>query len=653
MKKFIDSKLLKITFFIFMLKIKQLAKSIFFKIFIGILLLSFAFFGVSNFLLNSAGNWVAKVDGKKISYARLQKAMQIDRETILRSNPNNQQAIQYVDSSKFAVDVLSRIVNAEVVNKLRDDYGIEASVKIILQSVTKEKMFQTDGKFDRAKFQQILAQNGFDEARYVKSMQDEIVQKMIMSSFSLISPIDENLVKNLAEVKEEKRSGDAVYVTLANIAKPTAPTLDQLQKFYSENKDKFKTKETREISYIEISKKDLTPNVIVTDADIQNEYEANKQNYEKPQRRDFLHAVFNDEAKAKEFLDEYKKSPSEQNFIKLAKSIAGKDEKTITFKNVAKSDLLPELSGSAFRLNKNENSQILKSPLGFHIFYLTNIKPSEFTPLANLKNDIRKNLMLKKAEELTTARVTAIQDAMVTATSLEDVKKKFNLSGTIKHIVLDQESAMTNPVIAPLDNFAQNAFSLKTGQISKLNFVSKKETIYALKVDKINEAKQKTFEEVKTALTSLFYENQINKALSDLALTIAGDIKRDPKNLNAIVSKYNLKIERNKNYPKFLYIEFQGQKIPYASALLEDVFSLQVGESSSAYQSEKNRYEIVILRDIKKAKVDQMKVAALKKELANVYAQEFMKKFNDYIQSEFSIKANEKFLAQLEGKKEE
>lgn len=639
-----------------MLKIKQLAKNLVFKIFIGFLLLSFAFFGVSNFLLNNAGNWVAKVDGKKISYARLQKAMQVDREAIMRTNANNPQAQQYVDSSKFQVDVLSRLVNAEVVNKLSENFGVEASVKIILQSVTKEKLFQTDGKFDREKFRQLLAQNGLDEARYVKSMQDEIVQKMIVSSFSMISPVDDKLVVNLAEIKEEKRIGDAIYVTSANIETSKAPTLDQLQKFYNENKDKFTTKETREISYIEISKRDLSVNVALSDLDLQNEYEANKTNYEKPQRRDFLHVVFSDEAKAKEFLEELKKSSAstkEKDFIKLAKSLAGKDEKTISFKNQAKTDLLPEVAASAFRLNKDENSQVVKSALGYHVLLLTNIKPSEFIPFANVKNEIRKTLTAKKTEELTQDRVTKIQDALLTSNSLEDVKKKFNLSGTINQITLDQEGAMTNPVAAQLDGFAQNAFSLKSGQISKMNFVPKKEIFYAVKVNKINEAKQKAFEEIKTTLAALYIDNQISVKVKETANMIAAEMKKDPKNINAIIAKYNLRVERNKTYPRFLYVEFQGQKIPYASALISDVFSLQVGQPSAAYMSEKNRYEIVVLKEVRKSKTDQMKVAALKKELTNVYAQEYMKKFNDYIQDEFSIKVNEKFLKQLEGKKAE
>jgi uncharacterized protein YqkB len=69
--------------------------------------------------------------------------------------------------------------------------------------------------------------------------------------------------------------------------------------------------------------------------------------------------------------------------------------------------------------------------------------------------------------------------------------------------------------------------------------------------------------------------------------------------------------------------------------------------------SEQNKFEIAILREIKKTKIDQMQFAKLKKELSNVYMQEFMQKFNDYIQDELSIKVNEKFLKQLENKKEE
>ena len=86
-------------------------------------------------------------------------------------------------------------------DKLRNHYGVDASKNLILEAVAKDPQFNKNGKFDRDAFRQFLAQNGFDEDRYVRAVQDEIVGTMIITSVSAASPVDNKLAAEISDLK--------------------------------------------------------------------------------------------------------------------------------------------------------------------------------------------------------------------------------------------------------------------------------------------------------------------------------------------------------------------------------------------------------------------------------------------------------------------
>jgi len=503
-----------------MQKIRQLASNIFVKILMAFLVLSFALFGISNFLLNGSGTSVAKVDGKSISYNHLLKAMQSDREAILRANPNNPKATQYLESSQFKSDVLGRLVNHILIDKLRNNFGIEASKTIILEAVAKDPQFIKDGKFDRSIFKQFLAQNGFDEDKYVKAVQDEIVGTMIISSISITSPIDNKIVTQIADSKSEKRFADVVVITNKNINQPAPAQEKELTEFYNKNKKRFAKTETRKISYFAIYKQ------------------------------------------------EFEKSSEDE----------------------------------------------LQKQLG------------------------------------------AIENELTKAKSLEEVVQKFALKTKVLSEEIDQngKNSVGIPVnnVMAFDNFLQNAFSLKEGQTSKLIHSKSNDTLYAVKIEKIDEAREKTFEEVKFIIADLYAKEQRLKALKEFARKIDGEIKQDPSKAAQIAAKNGLKFEKNKEFPRFYYLNFQGQSIPYATKFNEDLFNVKINQVTAANAISAEEFKIGILRSIKKIPTSASQIEADKMALIKEYRGDFLQEFNKFLQKKFPIKVNEKFLSEMEKKEE-
>lgn len=637
-----------------MLKIRKLAHSIFFKLFIGLLILSFTFFGVSNFVLNSSESWVAKVGGKSISYAKLTKAMQADREAILRSNPQNPQAMQYVESPKFKSDVLGRLVNNIIIEKLRDNFGVEASKDIVLKGIAVDSQFIRNGKFDRAIFKNFLAQNGFDEEKYVKAIQDEIVGAMIISSISFASPIDEKMVKKVVSLKEEKRIADIIVISDKDVGAVAAPNAKELEDFFAKNKQKFVAPEMRKISYATISQQDLNRSITISEQEIAAEYEKNKANYQKDEKRNFYHLLFSDKNKATQFLAELNKSSiadKSEAFVEVAKKVANKNLKEITLQNIAAKDLLPDVSVEAFKLAKNQVSTVLTSPLGFHIFFTKDIKVGEISAFAEVKNSIKQNLLRTKNEDFMQKKVSEIEDSLLAANSLVETAKKFNLK-MHDAIKIDQNGHDSKGAaiasIKELDDFIKNAFTLKEKQLSRLYYSERSGIFYALKIEEIDQAHEKKLDEVKSEIIAAFAKEKRAEKLQELTGKIFAEIAKNPANALQIAASHHLKVEKNKLFGRFLYLEYQGKKIPYSNKFLEELFGAKVGQISRAAAMSASEFNIAILREIKKSAITENQLAIGRAELEKDYRAEFMQEFNKFLQKKYPIKVNDKFLDAIE-----
>lgn len=638
---------------------RKLAGNIFFKIILAFIALSFVLFGVSGFVLNGPNTWVAKVGSKTIGYGEFNKELQKTRDLVLQNN-KSEEALKYLDSDQFKSDVLGRLVNGIIVEKLREDFGVEASRKLILGAIAKDINFRgKDGKFDRKAFQTFLDKNGIDEEKYLSFIESDVVATMIIQSMSLASPINESFVVDREEFKQEKRFADVIKISDKNVGKVATPDAEALNKFFEANKKSYTAPEMRKVSFLRFSQRDFVKDLQIKDDEILAEYEKNKDNLQRPESRSVYHILFDKEEAAKDFIQKLDaaagsdKSKLGATFLKLAKELQNKDAKAVTLKNVTQKDMIADLSDPIFKLSVGQHSESLKSPLGFHVFLLNDIKKAEAIPFAEAKEQIKKSLLQGREEKVMQSKVSEIDDAILASNSLSETAKKFNLSANLNSVEINQ--AGQNPkgdasaAINGLDEFPQHAFTLKKDEASKLFFSKTGNEYFAIKVEEITPAREKTFEEVKAQVTADLTKLNQAKAAEKLAKTVAEELKANPQNFAAIVAKYKLNVDKNKQIARVSYINYQGHQIPFVDKFATTLFGLKVGGVTEEIQTGDNNFVIGVLRSVQKGIVAGPVLEAAKTEAVNSFKNEVLQGYNAFVMKKYPVKVNEKVL----GKKEQ
>ncbi len=631
---------------------RKLTSNLAFKVVLGIVALSFIFFGVSSFILGGSTNWVAKIGSKKIGYATLQKAMKENREMILNSYGNSEQALQYLDSDQFTSDSLGRLINQQMVKNLSNEFDITASKKVILENIAKDKNFADEnGKFSQEKFKEFLKRNGINEDLYVNEMINQVSMMMILQTMEIAAPVSSKKIIDVIEFNDEKRTVDLISLSEKDVKNVVNVSQDEIEKYYNDNKKQFTLPEIRKISYIKINPKDFTQSIEIKEEEIVSEYEKNKDLYRSPETRDFYHLVFEKEDQAKDFASKIKsagKDKIKDQFISLAKELQKKDLKQITLNNTTKKQLLPQVVEIAFNLSVNEISEPLKTPLGFHIFLLNAINKSQATELSKVRDEIKQKLLDKKKDGDLDKKIADLDSALIASNSLSEslIKNKINTT-ILKANIDDTGKDESGREIFGNDakQIAKNSFSLKKGQASKTFKIDGQDYLYALMVDEIIPTKTEELSKVNQMISIKLQSDKKQQALAGYAQEVAQEVSLNLDNPAKIASKHKLKFEKNRIMPRIFVINYQGQQFPYRSPLLEKIFAIDVNQTTSAV-AESGGYAIAILREIKKPIISKETVEQVAKSSQKMFRTDIMQQFNSYLLKKYPVEVNEKIFRQ-------
>ena len=136
----------------------------------------------------------------------------------------------------------------------------------------------------------------------------------------------------------------------------------------------------------------------VTDDQVAQFYEANKNNFKQPDSYHVSHILTADSEMAKKALDRVK---SGEPFAKVAQEVSIDPSKSrggdIGF--FSKGQVIPEFEEAAMKLKAGEMSGIVQTPLGYHIILLTEQKPAHQKPLEEVKDQIRQGLQGQQGQQ--------------------------------------------------------------------------------------------------------------------------------------------------------------------------------------------------------------------------------------------------------------
>ena len=247
------------------------------KVIIGLIVLSFAAFGLETLLPGGAGTSVAEVNGEEITPFALQEAVtQQKRQLVSILGDSIDPAM--LDDERLQPRALDSLIQRALLLQKSTELKLVASDAQIAKSITSVAAFQLNGMFSPDAYKSVLANAGYTPERFRRAQAEDIVLTQLQTAVNqteFTTPLELSAIANL--IAEER---DVRYMMIPDkdLVSDDDLSMEALKQYYRDNEAAFFNPEQVVVDYILLEGSDFE--VSVDEALVKEQYEAVKDEYE-------------------------------------------------------------------------------------------------------------------------------------------------------------------------------------------------------------------------------------------------------------------------------------------------------------------------------------------------------------------------------------
>jgi peptidyl-prolyl cis-trans isomerase D len=501
-------------------KMREFSKSWISSLFLGALTLSFVAWGVGDIFRGSSSTAVATVGKTAIEQSEFQR----DYTNFVRHQGKDftqEQARRANLGSTLLQQDIARVALDNVTSRLE----ITISDDMVLTQIRAVPEFAgISGTFDRNVFQQKVGQIGYSEQGFIELMRRDIARGQLMLAVAAGFQIPTGYAKALFAYATELRAAEYVTVDAKALAPIAPPTDAVLAAYVKSHADRFSTPEYRDITYADIGPDDVSKGITVTDQQIQSAYDANKDKYDIPEKRDLEQIPFASQGDAQAARAKIEAGTS---FADIAASRGLKQSDLELGARVA-ADLDPAEAKIVFALPEGGVTESVQVTFGWALVRVVKITPGHLTTLEQAKDEIGKTLMTQLIDAKMGDIANAYMDATSGGASLTAAAQKVGMhTGRVAAIDANGLALDGSKAAIPDDQlFREQAFKAEAGEDGD-PFTGKSGHEFVVSVNAVVPPKLKPLDAVRAQALADWTGEQRAKLLQEKAAELAAQANKD------------------------------------------------------------------------------------------------------------------------------
>ncbi len=509
--------------------IRNLVSSIFGKILLAIMVLSFALWGVGDILSSGNSQLAAKVGNEKISldefYIKFQQTVR-DYNQNTNSNLSLKEAYELKLHNLLLQDLIySRMVNDYA--KKRDIYLNEESLKSVISNLDEFK--DSNEIFSNIKYKNFILNNFQSEEAFLSEIENSIFQGIIFESFNADNYINDAIINKLYDYEGEKRTISYFLLNKNEVKIDTNNNL--INDYYLDNKSNYLIPEKTIIDFIEVNINDFKRKENINTVEAQDYYNNNIDQYTEEESRNIQFIRFSNESEAYDFYD----AVVGKNINNFNEYIKINDFKLSTIEKFTGGTFSNNISEFIFKLDVNTLSKpISYDDLGFYLFKVNEVNDEKVIDFETVKNEILEYLALEAAYQEFDGTINILDELLINDYTFDEIVENSVNIKVSENIDFEQFVVKLGEENSFLDE------NTPVGFISEIIIKENIAYIYTVK------EKQKSYvpdlEKIREKVIIDYVAEQKNKNLDKLSDEILNSIKIEKENS---FSEYVLKNDYN------------------------------------------------------------------------------------------------------------
>ena len=538
-----------------------------------IILLVFAFsiWGVGDIFRGYNANVLAKIGNRELNAQNY--LFNFNREVNRISNQlerifTTEEAI----NSGLHYQILDRSLVELSANAASDEIGLIASDDAIKKRILSTNAFKNAfNQFDRNIFEQIIRQNGLNEDSFLVLERDShVLSQLSKSIFKDITP-PSVLNDLLFKYQFERRNVDYIIISPDEISQEDKVDKSEIERFYNENINLYKTEETRDFSVISLNVSNLSKLENVSDEEINIFYEDNKYNYYEPEKRSYYLIPYISDESAIKALENYSSNGDiEKILIDRNLNVNDVDQGLITFDE----GISEIVSQAAFNASLNKLSGPTESPFGPSLIYVNEIIPEKEIKIEDIKNQIIIDIQKDKAKDKVYSLYGEIEDLRAGGKTLEEIAEEKSLSIESFKNINDVGQRINGSIIKyPSLEELINLIFLNDVDEDLEPYEDSEGNLNFFRIDNINYSQQIPLNEAMDNIKVAILENKSIENVKNKSKEIFDKLKEYNNNLDFISDENNLAIAKSGILSRTSSNEI------FTSKALSEIFKTEKGSS--------------------------------------------------------------------------
>jgi peptidyl-prolyl cis-trans isomerase D len=375
---------------------------------VGLIILTFALFGIDQYARGDKVVVVAEVNGENITGNEF--VTLYNRQKTRLQDQFGDMYEQVVKDGQLREQVLESLVESKVMGQWANDHGMMISNQQLASAIHSASVFQQDGQFSEKIYEEVLLRNGLNVARFEYEQRQFLLENQFRSLITSSRFATDYEVNQLSKLQGQEREVSYLRIDQRPFLKTVEISDEQINAAYQANLTDYVEPEKVSVDYVDLSQAEIAKGIVVTDDIAKAYYEANKSMFTLPEKRHAKHILISLEAETPEaeaaaqviLAEVQAKLAAGESFEALAKIYSkdpGSADSGGDLGTFEQGMMVPEFDEALFSMEVGQVSQPVKTDFGYHLIKLESIEAKKSQAFDLVKTEVTNQYQMQQAEQ--------------------------------------------------------------------------------------------------------------------------------------------------------------------------------------------------------------------------------------------------------------
>lgn len=394
-----------------LLAIRERAQGWFAWLIVGFITIPFALWGIQSYLGVSSNPVAVSVDSTEITQQQVEQEVRQFRDR-LRNQLGKAYRPELFDDKLLRKQVIEQMINDAVLSETAKKWNLRISDDFVRQYIQSIPFFQSNGKFNAQAYNTAVRNQGMTQRSFEEGVRQDLVKQQLRNGIAGSALATDYELNESVRLRDQERETAYLIVSGKKLAGDYQPSEEELKTYYDGHPQDYMVPERVKVEYILLSPEVVGAGVEVTEDKLHAYYDQHKDEFQAPEERKVRHilvqvaenadAAAMDAARAK-IEDIANRLENGEHFDVLAKEFSddpGSKEQGGDVGWISPGVMAKAFEEAAYKLEKGKVSEPVRTPFGFHLIEVTEIKSGGEGSFDALRDEIETAYRRNQAEQL-------------------------------------------------------------------------------------------------------------------------------------------------------------------------------------------------------------------------------------------------------------